>query len=90
MHRRKGAALISGSKSRVMHTRDLSSLPGAVIQRVKLHRASQLPQLSASKVKQMGCISFLPLLHEGEAHTDENSPWADNYESYRLLGAQKG
>lgn len=75
MHQRKGAALISGSESRVVHTRDLSSLPGVVTQHVKLRRANQLPKLCTSKVKQMGCISFLPLSHEDGAHTDENSPW---------------
>ena len=26
-------------------------------------------------MKQMGCISFLPLLNEDEALTDENFPW---------------
>lgn len=56
-------------------TRDMSALPGVVIQRIKWHPANQLPWLSASKVKQMGWISFLPLLQEDEAHTDENSPW---------------
>jgi len=75
MLQRKGAALILASKSRAAHTQDLSSLPDIVIQRVKLCVTNQLPKLCTSKMKQMGCISFLPLLNEDEALTDENFPW---------------
>lgn len=75
MHQRKGAALTWASERRAVHPQDLSSLPDIVIQRVKLRVANQLPKLCTSKMKQMGCISFLPLLNEDEAHIDENSPW---------------
>lgn len=71
MHQRKRAASESGA----VHTHNLSSLPDIVILCIKFHMANQLPKLCTSKMKQMGCISFLPLLNEDEAHTDENSPW---------------
>lgn len=75
MRQRKEAALILASEGRAAHTRDLSSLPDIVIRRIKLRVANQLPKLCTSKMKQMGRISFLPLLNEDEAHIDEYSSW---------------